>query len=341
MWRGFFRKPSEADLAEELEAHLAIEMKQLTDRGLLREQAELEARRLLGSRALILEDTRAARGWRRFSFLWQDLQYGARVLARGRKFTIAAILSLALGIGATTAVFSIYDTVFLRPLPYQDAGRLAWVTIHFPGMGSNIVPSPEYVAWRRDNKTFQQLAATQVNFSNVMILSGPDPAEVHGAHVSANFFDTFGVTPAIGRTFQAEEELPNHPKAAILMNQFWRDHFHSRRDVIGSTIVLDGQPFTIAGVMAPSFVCPADVKVDVLVTMNLSPTASHRDRMMSAFWLFGRLKKESPSPRREPICKSNSMPARRSFRSFFAAFPWWSSLCGNIAWATPESFCSS
>ena len=106
------------------------------------------------------------------------------------------MLSLALGIGATTAVFSIADTVFLRPLPYADAGRLVWLGIRFSGIGVDFLPSPDYVAWRRDNRTFQALAATQASFGAAMVLGTSDPAEVRAGRVSANFLDVFSVTPA-------------------------------------------------------------------------------------------------------------------------------------------------
>ena len=291
MWRRFFHKPApEADLEAEFEAHLAIETKQLMERGMPREQAETEARRLFGSQALIMEDTRAVRGFGAFERFRQDLRYAARVLRRSPAFTVAAVGSLALGIGATTAVFSIADTIFLRPLPYAGAGQLVWVAIRFPSMGGEFVPSPDYVAWRRDNRVFQHLAATQASFSNVMLLGGSDPTEVHAGRVSANFLAAFAIAPAIGRTFRAEEELPNGPKAALLTYQFWRDHFHSRPDVLGSVITFDGQPYTIAGILPQSFVYPVDVKVDLLTTLPVSPTASHRDRSMSTWAVFGRLK---------------------------------------------------
>jgi putative ABC transport system permease protein len=291
MWRRLFpQRSSDADLNDEFAAHLAIETKQLMEQGMTREQAELEARRLFGNRALIQEDTRAVRGFAAFGRLWQDVRYAARVLHRTPAFTAAAVLSLALGIGATTAVFSIADTVFLRPLPYPDSGRLVWLGVRFSGIGLDFLPSPDYVSWRRDNQTFQTLAATQAHFSTTMLLGTSDLSEVLTGRVSANFLDAFGVTPAFGRPFRPEEELPNGPKAVLLMYPFWRDHFHSRRDIVGSAIALDGQPYTVAGVLPLSFVYPVDIKVDLLTTLPVSPTASHRDRSMSTWAVFGRLK---------------------------------------------------
>jgi putative ABC transport system permease protein len=298
MWRFFKKQATDADLEEELQAHLAIETKQLMERGLSREQAAMEARRVFGrqfgSRALVMEASREVRGNGGFARLWQDIRYAARVLRRAPAFTAAAVLSLAMGIGATTAVFSIADTIFLRPLPYADAGRLVWVAIR--GFGFEFVPSPDYVAWRRGNHVFQELAATQASLSTPMLLGGSDPAEVHAGRVSANFLDTFAVAPQLGRTFSAEEDLPNGPKAVLLTNQFWRDRFHERRDVLGSLITLDGQPYTIIGMLPPSFVYPADVKIDLLTTLPVSPTASHRDRSMSTWAVFGRLKRDVTIP---------------------------------------------
>jgi predicted permease len=290
MWRRLFpQRSSDADLDDEFAAHLEIETKQLMEAGLTREQAEAEARRLFGNRALIREDTREVLGFAAFSRLWQDVRYAARILRRAPAFTAAAVLSLALGIGATTAVFSIADTVFLRPLPYADAGRLVWLGIRFSSIGVDFLPSPDYVAWRRDNRTFQALGATQAHFGTSMLLGTSDLSEVRAGRVSANFLDAFAVTPAFGRSFRPEEELPNGPKTVLLMYPFWRDHFHARRDIVGSAIALDGQPYTVAGILPQSFVYPVDVKVDLLTTLPVSPTASHRDRMFT--WaVFGRLK---------------------------------------------------
>ncbi|HWD00231.1 MAG TPA: ABC transporter permease [Candidatus Sulfopaludibacter sp.] len=291
MWRRLFgRRVPDADLEEELQGHLAIEVKQLMESGMTRERAELEARRRLGSSALILEDTRAVRGHPAAGGLLQDVRYAARVLLRGRAFTVAAILSLALGIAAATAVFSIYDTIFLRALPYRDAAQLTWVGVRFPHMAVEFVPSPDYVAWRRDNQTFQQLAATQANLGNALVLGGANPAEVHVLRVSANFLDAFGAAPLLGRNFRTEEEMPNAPRVALLTYQFWRDHFHLDRRVVGSTIPLDGQPHLVAGILPESFVLPVDAKIDVVTNLVVPPNASHHDRSMSTWAVFGRLK---------------------------------------------------
>ncbi|MGA2116349.1 MAG: ABC transporter permease [Bryobacteraceae bacterium] len=208
------------------------------------ERAEAEARRQLGSQALVMELTRESWGWGGLTRVWQDIRYAARVLRREPAFAAAAVLSLALGIAATTAVFSIVDTIFLRPLPYADADRLVWLGVSFPSM-----PSPDYVAWRRDNHVFQQLAATQVSVGWLMILGGSNATEVHVVRVSANFVDACAVAPALGRTFSAQEELPNGPRAVLLTYAFWRDHFHARRDIAGSEITLDAQPYTVIGVL--------------------------------------------------------------------------------------------
>ena len=317
MWRRFFGKPSEADLAEELDAHLAIEIKELVDRGVPREQAELEARRQLGSRARILEDTREARGAATLGRFAQDLRYATRVLHRGPAFTIAAVLSLALGIAAATSVFSIYDTIFLRPLPYKDPGQLAWVSLHSPSMGIDIVPGPTYSAWRRDNKSFLGLAATQVNFSNNMILSGPEPAEVHVSRVSANFLDTFGITPAMGRGFHADEEFAGLTRAVMLTDHIWRSQFDARRDVLGQSLVLDGAPSIVVGVLPKSFLYPVDVKVDILMVLNIPPNVSLRDRNVIALSVFGRLRPGVTIAQARADLGTTLDTAKQDFPAFF------------------------
>lgn len=292
MWRMFRKRVDDADIEEELSAHLAIEVKQLMDLGMEREEAVREAQRRFGNQALTMEAAREARGFAGAARLWQDVAYAVRMLRRAPAFTVAAGLSLALGIAAASAVLSIADTVFLRPLPYKDARQLAWVGVRFKMMNGpmEFVPSPDYIAWRRDNRVFQSLAAMQANMGGTIYLNGPEPAEARVVRVSASFLDTLDVAPTLGRNFQPEEESPNGPKAAILTDSFWRDHFHAQLDVMGKVVSLDGQGVTIVGVLPPSFVFPADAKIDLLIPLAVNPAASHHDRTMSTFAVIGRMK---------------------------------------------------
>jgi putative ABC transport system permease protein len=279
------------NLDEELQAHLEIETRQLMEqRDCSREEAESLARKAFGNRTLVAEVTREMWGFAWLERTWQDLRYALRVLRLSPGFSIAVILSLALGIGASTAVFSIADTVFLRPLPYSDPQQLVWVAIQFPGIKAEFLPSPDYVACRRDNHVFDRLAATQAGGGEGMILNGSDPAEVHAARVSFNFLSTLRVSPLLGRSFTRQEELPNGPRAVLLTHQFWRNHFNGRPEIVGQSISLDGQSYIVAGVLPASFVFPMDVKLDILTTLPVSPTASHHDKFMATWAVFGRLK---------------------------------------------------
>ncbi len=291
MFRRFFlnRLPAQ-ELDEELQSHFDMEVQLLQDRGLSREEAEDRARRSFGNRTLTAEQIRAAWRWLWLDRLSQDLHFAARTLLRSPAYAVAAVLSLALGIGAGTAVFSIADTVFLRPLPYAHPEELLWVANRFPGMNVEFLASPDYVAWRRDNHVFRQLAATQAHGGDTMLLNGSQSVQVHAVRVSANFLSTFGVRPILGRDFTQNEELPNGPKAVLISYRLWRDRFRAAKNISGQTIRLDGDSYTVAGVLPASFAFPMDVKVDVMTTLPVSPTASHHDRSMSTWAVYGRLK---------------------------------------------------
>ncbi len=185
--------------------------------------------------------------------IWQDVSYSARALRRSPGFSLAAVLSLALGIGASTAVFSIPDTVFLRPLPYPDSDRLLWIAVDFPSIKNQFLPSPDYVVWRRENRVFEQFGTSQATPGFTMTLGGSEPTEVHIWRGSFNFLLTLGMSPSLGRAFRPEEELPNGPRAVLLTDLFWREHFHSDRRIVGGSIVLDGQNHTVAGVLPSGF----------------------------------------------------------------------------------------
>lgn len=277
----FTRRRFAREIEEELASHLA----EAEDAG--RDSAE--ARRAFGSAALVAEQTREAHTPALTGVLG-DLRYALRSLRREPAFAVTAIVSLTLGIGAACSVFSIADAILLRPLPYLDSDRIVWASVRFPSAGNEFVPSPDFVAWRRDNHVFSSLAATQAGLSITMLLGGAAPDEVHAARVSANFLDVFATAPVIGRSFTAAEESPNGPRATLLTDQFWRNHFHANPAVVGSAISLDGQAYRVIGILPRSFVYPFDVKIDLLTTLAVNLAASHRDRSMSTWAVFGRLK---------------------------------------------------
>ncbi len=291
MFRRLFRKRSRAHhIDEEFEAHLALESQLLQERGLSREEAELHARRSFGNKSLAMEQTREAWIWMWLDRLLQDLRYAGRTLLHAPVFTAAAVLSLALGIGAGTAVYSIADTIFLRPLPYSNSEQLLWVTVRFPKRDLEFVGSPDYVAWRRDNHVFQELAATQAMGGQTMLLNGENAAEVYDVRVSANFLETLGIRPEFGSDFLPADELPNSPRTILLSDRLWNQRFHRDSNIVGKIIRLNGDLYTVRGILPASFEFPSDAKVDVLTTLPVSPTLSYNDRSVAVWIVYGRLK---------------------------------------------------
>jgi predicted permease len=179
----------------------------------------------------------------------QDLKYTLRLLRASPGFTLAAVAALALGIGANTAIFSVLNTVILEPLPYPDPERLVMFLNTSPqGSGGGASPT-KFNLWRRQTGAFQDVAAYR--FSVVNVTGGEDPEQVSSAIVSADFFRLFGATPAIGRTFTAQEDLPNGGAVVVLGNGFWRRRFGGDPGIVGRTVAFNGRPHEVIGVLAP------------------------------------------------------------------------------------------
>jgi len=194
----------------------------------------------------------------------QDLAYGFRMLLSNPRFTLVAVLSLAIGIGANTAIFSVTNALLLKPLPYKDADRLVILWQRSPGL--NVAQdwfSPgQYLDLKAENRVFEQLAATidaSYNFT------GAGRAErVEGARVSSSLFTLFDVQPILGRIFNEEEDREGKPTAAILSYAFWQRHFGGSNDVIGKSLSLNGNPVEIVGVMPEGFA----LNKEVMPTVN-------------------------------------------------------------------------
>lgn len=219
-----------------------------------------------------------------------DLRYAARILLRRPGFTLAAILSLALGIGVTTVIFSVLNAVALRPLPYADPDRLVWMTELLHGSSTDdLTLTPHFIEWRRQNHTFQSLAGYNYQTRN---LTGLDqPIEVHSVRASAALLSLLGIQPAIGRNFTPEEDSKGAEPVAILSHTLWRGQFAADPKIVGRTIVLDGQPFRIIGVLPRGFVFPGVDAVDLLTPLAKDEAAEVAFRNVTVIRnVVGRLK---------------------------------------------------
>ncbi len=191
--------------------------------------------------------------------LIQDIRYGMRVLRQSPGFAAVAIVVLALGIGANTAIFSVVNAVLLRPLPYRDPNRLMQVwhvppAKEFPGMTMFSVSPANYLDWERQNHVFESMAI--YGFQSFNITGTDQPQALQASKVSQGFYRTLGVQPWLGRTFTAEEEQPSHNHVVVLGYALWKSAFGGNPKIVGSTISLDDQPYTVVGVMPAKFKFP-------------------------------------------------------------------------------------
>ena len=191
--------------------------------------------------------------------IFQDIRYAARQLRKAPGFAAVAVVTLALGIGANTAIFSVVNGVLLRPLAFKDAERLVrlWHVPpqkSFPGIPTFSVSPANYLDWQSQNHVFEQMAV--MGYYGFTMTGGDKPEQVDASSVSAGFFSTLGVQPMIGRVPTPDEDKPGRSNVVVLSHRFWQDHFGSNRNIVGQNITLDGTSYLVSGVMPPSFRFP-------------------------------------------------------------------------------------
>jgi putative ABC transport system permease protein len=247
------RKRLERDLEEELQFHLAKRGEKSHALGLGAEDARAAARRRFGNVTLVREDCREAWIFTWIETLWQDVRYAARILAKSPGFAAVVIFSLALGIGANTAVFSAMDTVLLRALPYEHPETLAtiWTTQKTDPGSEDLPPIAEVTDWKKQNHAFADIAGIGMSDSSMLTGIG-EPRPVRVQFATQNFFDLVGVQPALGRIFRTEESQEQF-QTVVISNAFWRWRFNSDPNVLGKTFRLDGVVSTVVGVMPAGF----------------------------------------------------------------------------------------
>lgn len=257
LWRNLSRKGRvERELDDELEAYLALLADEKMRAGMSPQAARRAARLELGGVEQVKERVRGARLGAFLDVLILDLRYGVRLLARSPGFAAVAVLALALGIGANSAMFSVIHGVLLRPLPYPDAGRLAMVFRHFArsNFPHGTLCLADYVDWRAGNHAVEDPAVfTRKRFD---LTGTSEPEEVSGAAVTAGFFSALRVRPLLGRVFRPGEDGQSAQRLAILSEDLWRRRFGGNPAAIGGTITVDGNPWTIVGVIRADFHFP-------------------------------------------------------------------------------------
>src|SRR5580704_27619 len=245
------------DLNDELESHLKMAVAARVAQGETPERARTEAIREFGNVPMIADVTREGWGWLRLEHTLQDLRYALRILAHERSFTVVAVLILALGIGANIVVFSVVNTILLRPLPFQNAQQLVWIAGNngVGGLSDTAYRVDWWEAYRRYNHSLQNVTGfvPYLTVGETKLMNHGEPKPVSGVWVLQDFFPTLSVHPVLGRQFAPEEAIKGGRPVVMLSYPFWQRQFNADPAMIGQTITLGKEQRTVVGVLPPSF----------------------------------------------------------------------------------------
>lgn len=287
--KGSFHQPvSDHELGDELHTHLEMLAEENIRRGMNADEARRQAQLELGNVSRIREDYRGQAGLPFLEVLRQDLRYGVRTLRKSPAFAAVAISTLALGIGANAAIFSVVNGVLLRPLPYGEPSHLVYVVSSAPSRGfpQYATSPPDFKTLRERNHTLASLSALYTSSFN--LTGGPQPERLRAEVVSAEYFTTLGVKPVIGRGFLPNEEKWGEQHVVIVSNEFWRSHLNADPEINGKTLSLHGETYNVVGVMPASFY--TSNSVELWVPMAWKPKDvmdSHNNYFLT---MVGRLK---------------------------------------------------
>ena len=249
------RRQFDADLEEEMRLHLELRQEEQIESGMPADEARAAARRRFGNTTYLKEESHIAWGWEWLENLWQDARYGLRMLRKSRGFSAVAILTMALGIGATTAIFSVVDATLLRPLPYPEPEQLVSIEDDLSGVGARDVgmSEPEWQDLERSG-IFEHVSPTWFDENN---LTGSSlPARVRVLIVAPNYFELLGVKPQMGRTFNPEDHSPGLIPEVVISNGLWKGFFGADPKILDKSVRMDTDLYRIVGVMPAGFDAP-------------------------------------------------------------------------------------
>jgi putative ABC transport system permease protein len=266
--RLFQKDKSEKQLDDELRFHVERQISDNVAAGMTPAEARRRAQLDFGGLEAIKQETRESRRGNLLETSLQDLRYALRMLRKNPGFTAVAVLTLALGIGGTSAVFSIVSSALLRPLPYHHPSELVWVTDKNPRAHMTVLLESDYFAYRKLKDVFQDAAAYEPGETHTLTGSG-DAVRLSAGAVTYNFLDVLGVQPAIGRGFLPEEDRSGAPHSVLLTDVCWRQHFSADPSIVGRSIVLDNESYSVLGVLPPQFEFLDNPRVEVVVPLAL------------------------------------------------------------------------
>src|SRR5580698_5903813 len=274
------------ELERDIREHIEREMQDNIDRGMAPDEARFAAIRKFGNATRVAEDTREV-----WSMVWldqlaQDVKFGIRMLRKTPGFTIVAVLTLALGIGANTVMFSVINGLLLQPLPFRQPDRIVSLNETETSPGTYPLSGADYLDWQSQNTT---LAATSLfDYGSSLNASGRgDPLPASASDVQSNFFDVLGISPMLGRSFEPGSDAAGKNHEVVLSYGFWQRHFGGRRDAIGGTLELNNESYSVIGVMPPRFDYPPGT--DIWTPLDMSPK-SLTQRGTHQYPAIGRLK---------------------------------------------------
>ena len=244
------RRRWEREVEQEMAFHVEMDTKERIRHGMSPDEARRSALVAFGGTERFRQHAREHRWGSTVERLLQDVRYAVRALIKNPGFSIAAIVTLALGIGANTAMFSVVNTVLLQPLPYADAHEVVRIQNSWAGTPRGALSEAEFLDFEQRLGSFSAVGA--YSFGAVNITGDGEPLRVSGAFLSSGVFPALGATAAIGRVFNRNEDLADAP-VLMISDGFWRDRFAASRDVIGQTLTWNGQDYEIIGVMRPNF----------------------------------------------------------------------------------------
>ena len=215
-----------------------------------------------------------------FENLAQDIRYAGRTLRRSPGFMATAIVALALGIGANTAIFTVINTVLLQPLSYPEPDRIVQLMRHMREGNEPGTSVPKFMIWRQRTEVFESAGVYDFEGPGINITGGDRPEQVKGIHVSAGYFDVFGAPMEMGRAFTEEEDRPGGPKVAVIGNGLWRNRYGGDRDIVGKTILLGNEPFTVVGVLGRSF--KTDPPAEIWLPLQADPNSIDQAHYLQA-----------------------------------------------------------